>query len=122
MAKYKISLLTPVSDNNLSRFMPTELGSYNNQINYEHTYTYFDETKQQETIKNAQALTAHANHEQSFCYTYNEKYSQHQNSQKELTFSMDRNILLHDEWMHNPYVAAIHVGSIIELQDKYDNF
>ena len=34
---------------------------------------------------------------------------------------MDRNILLHDEWMHNPYVAAIHVGSIIELQDKYDN-
>lgn len=121
MAKYKISLLTPVSDNNLSRFMPTELGSYNNQINYEHTYTYFDETKQQETTKNAQALTAHANHEQSFCYTYNEKYSQHQNSQKELTFSMDRNILLHDEWMHNPYVAAIHVGSIIELQDKYDN-
>ena len=121
MAKYKISLLTPVSDNNLSRFMPTELGSYNNQINYEHTYTYSDETKQQKTIKNAQALTAHANHEQSFCYTYNEKYSQHQNSQKELTFSMDRNILLHDEWMHNPYVAAIHVGSIIELQDKYDN-
>lgn len=121
MAKYKISLLTPVSDNNLSRFMPTELGSYNNQINYEHTYTYFDEIKQQETIKNAQALTAHANHEQPFCYTYNEKYSQHQNSQKELTFSMDRNILLHDEWMHNPYVAAIHVGSIIELQDKYDN-
>lgn len=121
MAKYKISLLTPVSDNNLSRFMPTELGSYNNQINYEHTYTYSDETTKQEIIKNAQALTAHANHEQSFCYTYNEKYSQHQNSQKELTFSMDRNILLHDEWMHNPYVAAIHVGSIIELQDKYDN-
>ena len=52
MAKYKISLLTPVSDNNLSRFMPTELGSYNNQINYEHTYTYFDETEQQEIIKN----------------------------------------------------------------------
>ena len=118
MAKYKISLLTPVSDNNLSRFMPTELGSYNNQINYEHTYTYSDETTKQEIIKNAQALTAHANREQSFCYTYNEKYSQHQNAQKELTFSMDRNILLHDEWMHNPYVAAIHVGSIIELQDN----
>ena len=121
MAKYKISLLTPVSDNNLSRFMPTELGSYNNQINYEHTYAYSDETTKQKIIKNAQALTAHANREQSFCYTYNEKYSQHQNAQKELTFSMDRNILLHDEWMHNPYVAAIHVGSIIELQDKYDN-
>ena len=105
MGKYKISLLTAVSDDNSSYFLPTVLGYANEQIKYD--------------IENRQI--AHRNSDQSLCYTYNEKYSQHQNAQKELTFSMDRKILMHDEWLTNPHTANLHVGSIIELEDKYNN-
>ena len=62
-------------------------------------------------------LSDYKSESQNICYTYNEKYSQHQNAQKELTFSMDRQLLMHDEWMKNPFASAIHVGSIIELID-----
>lgn len=66
-------------------------------------------------------LSDYKSESQNICYTYNEKYSQHQNAQKELTFSMDRQLLMHDEWMKNPFASAIHVGSIIELIDRFDN-
>lgn len=66
-------------------------------------------------------LSDYKSESQNICYTYNEKYSQHQNAQKELTFSMDRQLLMHDEWMKNPFASAIHVGSIIELVDRFDN-
>ena len=83
MGKYKISLLTAVSDDNSSYFLPTVLGYANEQIKYEHDYEYIDKNTQQLIKKNVQGLTAHKNEEQSLCYTYNEKYSQHQNAQKE---------------------------------------
>lgn len=121
MGKYKISLLTAVSDDNSSYFLPTVLGYANEQIKYEHDYEYIDKSTQQLIKKNVQGLTAHKNEEQSLCYTYNEKYAQHQNAQKELTFSMDRKILMHDEWLTNPHTAHLHIGSVIELEDKYNN-
>ena len=80
MAKYKISLITAVSDNNSSSFLATTLSKFESQVVYD-----------------THKLTAHRNDKQSFCYTYDEKYSQHQNAQKELTFKMDRKILMHDE-------------------------
>ena len=94
MAKFKISLLTPTSLNKSSSFLKAILGDYT--------------TPYQTSNKNV-------------CYTYNEKFSIHQNAQKELTFSMDRNILNNDERYINPFVAAIHVGSLIQLEDKYNN-
>lgn len=111
MAKYKISLLTSVANGNASYFLPTVLGIYNDQISYD--------KEKQETYSKILS-TAHSNSEQSFCYTYNEKLSIHQNAQKDLSFFMDRKILLHDEWMVNPHIAAVHVGSLIELVDKYN--
>ena len=110
MAKFKISLITSINGNkdisNLSdqsTFIPTVISNYNSQVQY------------------TNHKLARANSKNSFSYTYEEKLSIHQNAQKELTFKMDRKLLLHDEWMDNPYVSAIHVGSLIELQDKYDN-
>ena len=63
MSKYKISLLTPASEGSADIFIATTIADYTDQI-----------------IR--QDLTAHKNNEQSFCYTYDEKFSQHQNSQK----------------------------------------
>ena len=110
MAKFKISLITSINGNkdignifDQSTFIPTVISNYNSQVQY------------------TNHELARANSKNSFSYTYEEKLSIHQNAQKELTFKMDRKLLLHDEWMDNPYVSAIHVGSLIELQDKYDN-
>ena len=110
MAKFKISLITSINGNkdisnifDQSTFIPTVISNYNSQVQY------------------TNHELARANSKSSFSYTYEEKLSIHQNAQKELTFKMDRKLLLHDEWMDNPYVSAIHVGSLIELQDKYDN-
>jgi hypothetical protein len=71
MANFKINLLTsiPNSNNGSLEFLETPISEFNNQID----------------IYKAQGFS---NQKQSYCYTYNEKFSVHQNGQKELTFSM----------------------------------
>lgn len=99
MAKFKISLLSTQPDNSTDNFIPSVLSNFTSQILEKESKTYST----------------------SSCYTYDEKLSLHQNAQKELTFSMDRMLLQHDEWRPNPFAAAIHVGSLLELKDKFDN-
>ena len=57
----------------------------------------------------------------TFCYTYNEALSLHQNAQKELTFSMDRKVFVNGAWTTNPFASNIHIGTQLLLIDKYDN-
>lgn len=121
MAKFKISLVTSIKgdksidqDSDQSTFIPTVISNFNSQVKHQNTQIL----NRQEHID---GQLAYANAETSFSYTYGETISIHQNAQKELNFSMDRKIFLHDEWMDNPYVSSIHVGSLLELQDKYDN-
>ena len=121
MAKFKISLVTSIKgdksidqDLDQSTFIPTVISNFNSQVKHQNTQIL----NKNEYIN---GQLAYANAETSFSYTYGESISIHQNAQKELNFSMDRKIFLHDEWMDNPYVSSIHVGSLLELQDKYDN-
>ena len=86
MAKFKISLITSINgDKNInstkdqSTFIPTVISNYNSQVQY------------------TNHELARANSKNSFSYTYEEKLSIHQNAQKELTFKIDRKLLLHDE-------------------------
>ena len=58
---------------------------------------------------------SHPTLKRSFSYTYEEKVSFHQNAQAELSFKMDNNILFEDEWIKNPFVDAITIGSQIAL-------
>ena len=55
----------------------------------------------------------------SFCYTYEEQLSLHQNSQKELTFKMDFRIYRDDRLEDNPYAQNLIVGSQLLLEDAY---
>ena len=57
----------------------------------------------------------------SSSYTYDEKFSIHLNAQKELTFSMDKNVFRADRWEENPFYFSIHVGSHLLLEDKEGN-
>lgn len=104
MANFKINLLTsiPNSNNGSLEFLETPISEFNNQI---------------DTYK-AQGFS---NQKQSYCYTYNEKFSLHQNGQKELTFSMIQKMWENDQEIINPFINQLSVGSQILLIDKYDN-
>lgn len=101
MAHFKISLLTPSFTGNATSFLSTPISEF---------YTQTDINNQ----------TVDINHTQySYCHTYDEQFSLHQNAQKELTFKMDRYILLDMEYIVNPFVTSINIGSQILLEDKY---
>ena len=103
MANFKLYLLTPVNDQDLSNFIKTPLSIFNSQI-----------------VNNKRPLDVFNLPEQTFCYTYNEKVSFHQNGQKELSFSMDRKLLIDDNWTTNPFINDLKDNSIILLEDKYN--
>lgn len=105
MAQFKINLLTPQmtqNQNNGVYFLETPISEFYNQI---------DEFNNQQINKQ----------KNTYCYTFNEKFSVHANGQKEFSFSMLRNIWLDDEFTTNPFIAKISVGTQLLLIDKYDN-
>lgn len=57
----------------------------------------------------------------TFCYTYDEKLSLHTNAQKELTFKLDQMILKENEWIQNPFMPYMLVGTQLLLEDQYNN-
>ena len=58
---------------------------------------------------------------QSFCYTYDEKFELHQNTQRTLTFSMNRDVIREDRIEKNPFINYLYIGAQLLLVDKYDN-
>jgi hypothetical protein len=61
------------------------------------------------------------NQNPSFCYSYDEKFQIHQNSQKTLSFSMDRRITREDRIEDNPFIYYLYAGAQLLLVDRYDN-
>lgn len=61
------------------------------------------------------------NRKETYCYTFNEHFSMHTNGQKELSFSMLRNIWLDDKETVNPFLSSLHNGTQLLLIDKYQN-
>lgn len=104
MIKFKISMLTPVLYRSKMIFLRTILTDYLNQTNqYQEQY-------------DGRLLT-----KTRVEYTYNEKFSEEENSQKTLTFSMNKNITTDNQIYNNPFTDLLHVGSLLLLEDKYDN-
>ena len=57
----------------------------------------------------------------TYCYSFNEKFSVHNNGQKELSFSMLQDIWVGDRRTTNPFINNLHIGSQLLLIDKYGN-
>ena len=99
MAQFKLELLTPISRDGavyytssvLTDFVSQTLGDYQNYLHQHETYSF----------------------------TGNEKFSEHKNAQKDLSFSMHRKLWQGEYWIDNPYVDNVHVGSQLLLTDKY---
>lgn len=106
MAKFKLKLLT-------SQFNTT--GS---------TITYLEDTisefQDQESVYKSNKFDIQ-NREYTYCYTFNEKFSLHKNGQKDLSFSMLKNIWLDSEQTINPFVSRVKNGSQLLLIDQYNN-
>lgn len=110
MANFKINLLTPM--------LKTA------DINKTGGSTHFLESTISEFYSQEQV---YSNSLQSFgfkttfCHTFNEKISLHKNGQKELTFSMLKNIWVDDQYVTNPFVDALKVGVQLLVIDKDQN-
>lgn len=105
MAKFKLFLLTPQTKDGGTIYLKTPISEFYSQ----QTKNIVNELKNLPEQKN------------SYCYSFDEKLSLHTNAQKELTFSMVRNIWLGDSLTTNPFVINVHAGSQLLLVDKYEN-
>lgn len=117
MAHFQIKLLT------------SRLGEINNTtvqlgdsllkpVNYLETpiSEFYNQQEVEESKNNAWDDRIH-----NYCYSFNEKVSFHTNGQKQLTFSMSRNVWIDSEQTLNPFVSKINTGTQILLIDQYDN-
>ena len=117
MAHFQIKLLT------------SRLGEINNTtiqlgdsllkpVNYLETpiSEFYNQQEVEESKNNAWDDRIH-----NYCYTFNEKVSFHTNGQKQLTFSMSRNVWIDSEQTLNPFVSKINTGTQILLIDQYEN-
>lgn len=117
MAQFKIDLLTP-----------SVVETTNNEFNFSTPYLvtriseFYKQTdefnsKQPDELNNI-VWTQQQN---TYTFTFDEKVSFHKNAQKELTFSMLRNVWVENEFVVNPFVSALHVGAQLLLTDKDGN-
>lgn len=100
-----IKLLTPTSSNSKRiSFLETTISEFYSQ---EEAYS----TNQNNF----------SNRKETYCYTFNEHFAMHTNGQKELSFSMLKNIWLDDKETVNPFLSSLHNGTQLLLIDKYNN-
>ena len=112
MAQFILKLLTPTLSDGRLRYLETTISEFYNQVE-EHNLSQLNSMKTQEEV--------FTNRKHSFCYSFNEKLSIHTNSQKELSFSMLRNVWVDNVLTINPFASAIHTGSQLLLIDKFNN-
>lgn len=111
MAKFKLYLLT--FQNNINE---------KNQLSNKYLANLISEFTSQVSTKRISGDSREHfiyNTNNSFCYTYEEQLSLHQNSQKELTFKMDFRVYRDDRLEDNPYAQNLIVGSQLLLEDAY---
>lgn len=121
MAYFKIYLLT--TDTNTDRgttsFLQTPISEfYSQNQTFNSRQQYLINNNNQWVENNQFAISNQLN---TYCFTFNEKLSIHTNGQKDLSFSMTKNVWLDDAWTTNPFINLLHNGSQILLVDKYDN-
>ena len=101
MAKFKLYLI------NLNTVQPN------------HEPTYFKQVISEFYDQQTEYLRRSSSPVYTYCYTYNEKFQESTNSQKTLSFSMDRKIIRDDRIEDNPFVYNIAIGTQLLLEDKY---
>lgn len=94
MASFQLKALTPLSE---SSFLETPISDFKSQDFKKVLFS------------------------NNYSYSFGEKFSMHKHGQKELSFSMLRNIWEGDSWRVNPFTKTLQIGGQVLLVDKYDN-
>lgn len=101
MAYFKLSLLTSLIKNDSINYSTQLISEFSSN-----SYQVADSNMFKQTS--------------TFCYSNNEKFSIHSNNDKELTFSMTEKVLSDlGEWVNNPFISHLHIGSILLLEDQF---
>ena len=111
MANFKLYLLTLKNNETeifSDRYLASLISEFHSQIDTKMLARTND--KREHLIYNTNS---------TFCYTYDEQLSLHQNSQKELTFKMDFKVYRDDRLEDNPYAQNLIIGSQLLLEDQY---
>ena len=111
MANFKLYLLTLKNNEHeifSDRYLASLISEFHSQI---------DTKMLARTNDKREHLIYNTNN--TFCYTYDEQLSLHQNSQKELTFKMDFKVYRDDRLEDNPYAQNLIIGSQLLLEDQY---
>lgn len=129
MTHFKLDLLTLAdaqpAQNNETCYLLTTISEFYSQLEGYKTSTplnlkNYTNTSLTDNEKNQLIGYDFGSKKNSFSYSYDETYSESKNSQKTLTFKMDRYVMLGDERVVNPFVNNIHTGSCLCLTDKND--
>lgn len=120
MIYFKLSLVTPVLKSKQFAELNYNLTPLSEFYDQETSYYYNHFKKDIQKIDDDN-VKPFSGRKYTFNYTYDEKISLHQNSQKELTFSMLNKINNDGRLEDNPFTNIIHDGSILLLIDNYKN-
>lgn len=122
MAKFQLYLLNMNSSSETTSFkisskipisiFKTEVSQYEDNLN-----SYWNNFND---VNTKDRQTATISQQDSFCYTYDEKFQIHQNTQRTLTFSMNKDIIRDDRIEKNPFINYLYIGAQLLLVDKYD--
>lgn len=117
MDNFRIYELTSVYENNTPYFLRNLITDYQNELDsYQETIS----NRKQEEKQQGKVISVSGQHS-PFAYTYNESFSITQNAQKTLSFSMNKYISRANEWHENPFTNKVQVGSLLLLQDRFNN-
>lgn len=106
MAKFELYLLTP--DIERESYFIDLITSFQDQ------FSLYKKTKQQDSIE--EYGFSHFDRDNN--YSFNEKFSIHANAQKELSFDMVSRKMINNQWLINPFINRINIGSLVLLKDK----
>lgn len=102
MQKFKISLIISTSSSGTNRtFTETPITNFSFDIS-------FPDANKRKKFSN-------------YDFTYDENFSIKSNGQRSLSFSMSKKIMKDYSWENNPFINAIKIGSIIKLEDHFNN-
>jgi hypothetical protein len=130
MAKFKIFLMSLRNNTELfPKYSLMPISEFNSKYyEYDATQKIPIQPSELELIENKEGYrnkrqysSAVFEQNNTFGYTYDEKFQIHQNTQRTLTFSMDRNVIRTDRIETNPFINYLFIGAQLLLVDKYDN-
>jgi len=115
MIHFNISLLTPFIEGSNTYYLKNTLTDYLDQVSDYNRNQFYPEMSNGINYNHPTIFQLQEGH---YAYTYNEKFQESANSQKTLTFSINKKVMGTNTLIDNPFLNFLRIGSIILLEDN----